>query len=147
MANLLVAQGSLNRLRASVIFDDYPELNVTGSFLGREGIRLALEGNATDYLQTMTGAVTSPVPYLLCTVTMNLIKSQPLANLFMMQFQLNTLLGGCTVRPDAAAIAPFPLNNFALEGIGPMSYAGEDPGFVVTGKAYYLVNAGFFNSN
>jgi hypothetical protein len=147
MPNLLVPQGSLNRLRASVVFDSFPELNITSSYLGREGIRFAIEGNATDYLQTMTGAVTSPVPYMLCTLTINLIKSQPLANLYKRQFEDNTLVGHATVRPDAATIEPFAINNVALEGIGPMSYAGEDPVFVITAKGYILVNAGFFNSN
>ena len=39
MANNLVLQGVLNRLRGSVVVADAPELNVTAPFLGKAGIR------------------------------------------------------------------------------------------------------------
>jgi hypothetical protein len=147
MPNIQVPQGSLNRLRASVVFPAFPQLNITSSFLGREGLRFTLEGNATDYLPVMTGAVTSPVPYMLCTMTANLVKSQIFANLYQNQLLANTLLGDATIRPDAATLDPFLLNNSVLESVGPMSFAGEEPTFVINFKGYVIVNSAFFNSN
>ena len=134
--NPLVAQGSLNRLKASVLWDLFPALNVTSSYLGRDGLRLSLEGNATDYLPTLTGAVTSPSPYMLCSVTINLVKSQPLANAYKAQFESNTLLGDCNVRPDtqAGGLGIYQLLNCTLEGIREMTYGGEDPTFVITAR-------------
>ena len=145
MANILVAQGSLNRLRASLVWTTNPSLNVVSAYLGREGIRLSLEGNATDYLPTMIGAVPSPAPYQIATVTINLIKSQQLANLYKNQFETDTLLGDLTVRPDAVSLGLYTINNAVLESVREMTFAGEDPTFVVTCKGYYLTNAAYFN--
>jgi hypothetical protein len=152
--NPLVDQGTLNRIRASVVWSNFPQLNVTSPYLGREGIRLALEGNATDYFGTMTGAVPSPAPYQICTLTLNLIKSQPLGQVYKSQFELSTLLGYCTVRPDSGpnldgnidGIGIYDLYNVVLETVREMTFAGEDPTYVVTCKGYYLVNSVLFNS-
>lgn len=42
--NPLIPQGTLNRVRASVVWPSFPNLNVTASYLGRMGIRLSLDG-------------------------------------------------------------------------------------------------------
>jgi hypothetical protein len=144
--NPLVDQGTLNRIRASVIWTDFPALNVTSPYLSREGIRLALEGNATDYFGTMTGAVPSPAPYQICTLTLNLIKSQSFSNQYKRQFEANTMLGLATVRPDSITLGIYQLNNCVLESVNAMSFAGEEPGWVVTVKGYYLVNSFLFNT-
>jgi hypothetical protein len=144
--NPLVDQGTLNRIMASVVWTNFPALNLTSPYLAREGIRLALEGNATDYFGTMTGAVPSPAPYQICTITMALVKSQPLSNQYKLQFESNTILGNCTVRPDTSTLGIYDLNNVVLESVREMTFAGEEPSFVVTGKGYYLVNSDLFNT-
>jgi hypothetical protein len=146
MPNPLVDQGQLNRIRASVVFSDHPELNVTSPYLGREGIRLALEGNATDYFGTMTGAVPSPAPYQIITLTISLLKSQPLSNVYKTTIENDTLIGLATVRPDSTALGIYTVNNSVLETVREMTYAGEDPSWVVTIKGYYLVNNFLFNT-
>lgn len=146
MPNPLIDQGTLNRIRASVVWTDFPQLNVISSYLGREGIRLALEGNATDYFGTMTGAVPSPAPYQICTLTMSLLKSQPLSNIYKNQFEADCILGMATVRPDATTLGIYSLNNVVLESVREMTFAGEDPTWVVTAKGYYLVNSFLFNT-
>jgi hypothetical protein len=146
MPNPLVDQGTLNRVVASVIWASFPQLNVTPPYLGRDGIRLALEGNATDYFGTMTGAVPSPAPYQIMTVTLNLVKSQPLSDLYKRQFEDTTLIGFGTIRPDTkTGLGIYQINNSVLESVREMSYAGEEPQFVVTVKGYYLINAALFN--
>jgi hypothetical protein len=146
MANPLLDQGVLNRIRASVVFPSNPQLSIISSNLAREGIRLALEGNATDYFGTMTGAVPSPAPYQLCTLTLNMLKSQPLSNVYKAQFELNTQIGPATVRPDATTLGLYQLNQMVLETIREMTYAGEDPVYSVTCRGYYLVNSYLFNT-
>ena len=83
--NPLVSQGSLNRLRASVVWPDNPTLNVTASYLGKEGVSLALDGEATTFINTLVGAVTSPEPYQMITLTIHLLKTQGLASLYKSQ--------------------------------------------------------------
>jgi hypothetical protein len=145
MANPLVAQGVLNRLRGSVVFASFPSLNVTASFLGEEGIRLALEGEATTFINTMAGAVTSPEPYQVCNLTINLLKTQPLANQFKSQMEQNTLLGDCTVRADASNLSPYQLINSAIQGVRELSFNGKDAGWVVMIKGYYNINSNLWS--
>jgi hypothetical protein len=162
MPNPNIQQGTLNRVKATVNIPGISNgaLNVTPSYLGKEGIRLSLEGNATDYFPSMTGAVPSPVPYQICTLTINLLKSQPFAQNYKAQFESNTLLGDITVLPDVGASAPsgiiglgptyglqpYTIRNAVLETVREMSFAGEEPLFVVTIKGYYEVNSAMFDS-
>jgi hypothetical protein len=147
--NPLVDQGSLNRIRGSVVWLTFPQLTVNAPYLGKEGIRLALEGNATDYFGTMTGAVPSPAPYQMCTLTLNLLKSQPFSNNYKLQFEKSTLIGQATVWPDIMppnGIGTYILYNCVLESVREMTFAGEDPLWIVTAKGYYLVNSDMFNT-
>jgi hypothetical protein len=141
MANPQVAQGTLNRLVASVTWTSFPALNVTPSFLNRDGIRLALDGEATRFLPTMAGAVTSPEPYQMVTLVLNLLKTQGLAALYKAQQESSCLLGSCVVRPDATTLPTYNLQNMAIEGIRELAFSGEDAGFSVTTRGYYLINS------
>jgi hypothetical protein len=159
VGNPNIQQGTLNRVKATVTIPLYPNLTITPSYLGKEGIRLALEGNASDYFPSMTGAVPSPVPYQIATLTVNLLKSQPFAQQYKLQFEDDTLIGDITVNPDVGVAAPsgsgsagiayglqqYQLRNCVLETVREMSFAGEEPLFVVTIKGYYEVNNSMFN--
>jgi|SRR5215472_16204890 len=143
--NPLIAQGTLNRLRASVVWTSFPQLNVTASFLGREGVRLALEGETTTFINTMTGAVTSPEPYMPVSLVMNLLKTQSLSSLYKQQMELNALLGDGTVRPDSITLPPYGIINCAIQSVRELNFSGEDAGFAVTIRGYYPVNSSLFN--
>jgi hypothetical protein len=148
MPNPLIAQGSLNRLRASIVWPSNASLNVTASYLGRMGIRLALDGESTLYIPTMTGAVTSPEPYMMITCTIHLLKTQQLAGLYKAQMETNALLGDGTVRPDVAAgngLGPYQITNCAIESVAELAFAGDDPGFSVRIRGYYLVNSSMWD--
>jgi hypothetical protein len=146
MAFQFTPPGVLNRLRASVVYNDFPQLNVTSNFLTTEGIRLALEGNATDLLPAMVSLVSSPAPYLAASITMSLVRSSSLASLYKLQFEDTTLMGMVTIFPDTDVINPFIINNVALESIREMALAGMEAAIVVTARGYYNVNTGFFGS-
>jgi hypothetical protein len=160
MPNPNTAQGVLNRVSALLTFATTGTLfAVTPDLLGREGIRLTLEGNATDYFPTMTGAVPSPAPFQIATLTIALLKTQPQSDTVKNRFELNTLLGQCTIQPDVPAagsplgtisgntgLGKYTLMNCVLESVNAMSFAGEDPTWVVTIKGYYEVNSLMFNT-
>jgi len=141
VANPLIQLGTLNRLVASVVWQAFPQLNVIASFLNREGIRLALDGNATAFLPAMTGAVTSPEPYQMVTLTIHLLKTQFLAPLYKQQMEQSTLLGDCVVRPDSTTFPPYDLTNMAIEGVRELNLSGEDAGWAVVTRGTYYVNA------
>ena len=144
MASPNINQGTLNRLRASVVFPAYPSLSVVSSFLGKRGISVTFIGKSTVMLDAMTGRVTSPEPYLGVTMTMHLLKSQYLANLYKLQQELFTLLSDCTVRPDAATLQPYYFSNCAIESTGNLDFSGADADFPVEIGATYMVNAALF---
>jgi hypothetical protein len=146
MAFQFTPPGVLNRLRASVVFEAFPQLNVTSGFLTTEGIRLALEGNATDLLPAMVSLVSSPAPYLAASVTMSIIRSTSLAQLYKTQIENVTLMGLVTIFPDTDALNPFVLNNVALESVREMAMAGLEAAMVVTARGYYNVNTGYFGT-
>lgn len=144
-SNPLISQGTLNRLRGSITVTNLPNLNVTASYLGEEGIGLALEGESTTFINTMTGAVTSPEPYMLCSVTVGMLRTQGLANQYKSQMELLSTIGPITVYPDASTLASYPLTNCAIESVKEMKFAGKDPYFMVTLKGYYNINSSLFN--
>jgi hypothetical protein len=144
--NPLVPQGTLNRIRASVQWTSFPGLNVTTSFLGKEGISLAFEANDTDFIDTMTGAVTSPNPYQPIRLVMNLLKTQTLANLYEAQRQSSSLLGDGMVIPDASTLTSYQITNCAIEGVDELRFNGEVASYSVRVKGYYIINNALFNS-
>lgn len=146
MAFQFTPPGVLNRLRASITWSDFPQLNVTSSFLTTEGIRLALEGNATDLLPAMVSLVSSPAPYLSASLTISLVRSSTLAAAFKTQIEDTTLIGLATIFPDTDVLNPFVINNVALESIREMAFAGMEAAMVVTARGYYNVNTGFFGT-
>lgn len=139
--NPLVDQGVLNRLRGSVIWNDFPQLNVTAAYLGLEAIRLALEGDAVEYINTMTGAVSSPQPYRMVSLTLHLLKTQQLADLYKRKEETSALLGQGTVRPDASPLSPYQIINCGILGVSDLNFAGQDPGYAVRIRGYYLINS------
>jgi hypothetical protein len=140
-ANPLVAQGQLNRVKASLTWLDHSELNVTAPFLGRDGISLSLEGNSTAFLPTLTGVVTSPEPYMMIGLTIHLVKPQALCALYVARLQANALLGNGTVRPDVIeGLPPFDVTNCAMESIREMRFNGTDDGFIVMCRGYITIN-------
>lgn len=144
-ANPLVAQGTLNRVRGAVIIDESPELNVTASFLGKEGIQMSLEGEATLMIGTMTGNVTSAEPYQMCTVKVHLLKSQAIAQVYKDRMELNSLLGGVTVKSDSSTLGNYSLLNCAVQSVDPMQLNGTDAGFVITIAGTYIINNDMWN--
>ena len=139
-----INQGTLNRIRASVVFSTSPALNVSAPFLGKRGITLAFQGDATTYIDQMTGAVTSLEPYLRVTMTMHLIKAQSFAQNYKTQLELSTLLGNCTVRPDAATMQPYFLQNCAIMSPGDQDFSGADADYPIRIGGIYQINSSLF---
>jgi len=141
MATPLIQQGTLNRLRGSVVYSSNPTLNVTAPYLAREAISIAFENDAGLLIPTLTGGVTSPEPYQMATVTINLLKSQSLANVYKTQFETYVNVGDVAIISDSATLGDYDLTNCILKGIRDITYDGNVAGFVVTLTGIYNVNA------
>jgi hypothetical protein len=140
-----VTQGTLNRLRGSVVIPSYSNLNVTAPYLGRGGISIAFEGETTTMIPTMTGTVQSPMPYQMITVTVSLLKTQSLAAQWEAQRQVLSLIGDITITTDTSTLPNYTFNNCAIDNVRELNFAGEDAGYVVTLKGYYQINSSLWN--
>lgn len=145
MSNPLVSQGSLNRLRASVVVSSDATLNITASFLGKKGISLTLEGETTALLGTMTGIVPSPEPYQMATIRAQLVKSQSLAAQYKVLMETNSVIGTITVRPDSSALPPYTFNQCAIEGVDELPFDGTDAGFLIRIRGQYPINSSLYD--
>ena len=141
-----ISQGTLNRLRASVTWNDFPALNVTASFLGADGLTLDPDGDATTFINTLTGAVTSPEPYIMVNIEMHLLRTQGLAGQYKAQWEQNSQLGNGVVRLDSSALPPFNVVNCAIMRVQALKADGKDAGYVVRVRGYYQVNQNLYDA-
>jgi hypothetical protein len=144
MANQQVLQGTLNRLLASTVFASFPQLNVTSSYLAKEGISISFDGDTSQLIGTMTSAVTSPEPYIYATVTLHLLRTQALGNAFKTQVETNTTMGSVTVYPDSVALSSFQLNNCVLQSVKELPFDGSQASLVISLRGVYNVNSELF---
>ena len=144
MANQQVLQGTLNRLLASTVFASFPELNVTSSYLAKEGISIAFDGDTSQLIGTMTSAVISPEPYIYATVTLHLLRTQALGNAYKTQVETDTTMGSVTVYPDSVALSPFQLNNCVLQAVNEMPFDGTQAALVIRLRGVYNINSQLF---
>ena len=103
----------------------------SAGFLAKAMLTLAFEGDFTTEIETQTGLVQSPEPYVAASITMNLLRTQSLAAQYQLQWLSNTVLGDCTIRGDIATssggLSSFYLNNCAIKSVRELSFAGKDP--------------------
>lgn len=145
MADPRIPQGNLNRLKASLIWNNFSQLNVTPPFMAREQLLIGWDGDATGRIPTATGLVNSPEPYQVVHVVANLIKSQSLAQAYETQRQTNTLMDGGTIRPDiasaSAGLGPYELLNMSIVNIAELRFDGSQAVYAVSFAGYMLINS------
>ena len=145
MANPIVPQGTLNRLRGSLTLPAFTALNVTAPFLGKEGISITFEGVVTTPIETMTGLVMSPEPYQRVSASIHLLKSQTLANSWKRQLETLSLIGDATIKTDAATLNPYQLSNTTIYQVAPLSFDGQNAGWTVSIVGIYYINSALWN--
>lgn len=144
-ANPLVFQGVLNKLRGSLSVILFPELNVTASYLGDDGISMAFEGEASAYLPTMTGAVPSPNPYQISTVSIALLRTQNLASVWKAQMETTTTIGDVVIRTDTPTLKDYSILNCTIKGVGEVAVNGRSPLYGLVLQGTYYVNSTLFD--
>lgn len=140
MPNPLVSQGFLNRVRGALSVTETPALNVSASYLAKDGISMRPDSPATDIIPTQTGTVGSQVPYQQVTLTVHLLKTQGLGESYRQRFLTDTSLGEIVVTPDATTFGNTTLLNCYLVNFNEVTVNGMDPSFVVTISGYMVTN-------
>lgn len=138
--NPLIQQGQLNRLQGAVHIYNFPALNVTAPYLGRRMIGLALDRDLSAFIDTATGMVISPEPYVPATVTIHLLRTQGLSLAWKTQFVNNTVIGPVTVYPDTTTLLPFDFFNCGIRRCEPLAIDGTSPDFILQLYGIYYVN-------
>lgn len=123
----IVQQGTLNRLQASVIVPSYPALNVSSSYMGKNFVSVDFEGDFAQLINTATGAVTSPEPYVYANVTVDLLRTQALSGSWLTQGQTQSALGGLQIHPDTSAFSVISLVDTIIVNVTPGVFDGQDP--------------------
>lgn len=144
MANPLQPQGTLNRALVSVSVIAFPNLNATTGFFGTKAARLSFEGDASDYIATLAGAVPSPRLYQIVTCLMYLNKSQPLAAAWEQQRLSNVVIGDVNVVTDSPTLPPYYLYNCTFQNVSDLELTGESNDYPVMLKGLYPVNSSLF---
>lgn len=143
--NPLIALGKLNRLRGTVLIPKFPGLNISAPFLGKEGIRVAYEGNLVDMLPQMAGQVQSPNVYLPASLTIQLVKTTALATAFYRQMLDDCDMGDITFRADASNLPPFELSNCGLSSLEGFDANGTSAAFPIRIAGTWFVNSTLWN--
>ena len=145
MGNPNVSQGTLNRLVTSAVFNSYPALNVTASYLDVQGIRLAFDGDGALQIKTMTGTVQSGEPFALVVASIYLLKTQPLAAAFKAQLETDTNIGHVALFGDTRVLPEYDLSNCSLLTCTDLEFNGTVVGYMVRIKGTYLLNSALWN--
>lgn len=141
MPNPKIPNGTLNKVRASIKFVDHPELNVSASYLGKQGIIISPQGNMTESLPVMTGVVQSPQPYQIVTAKFQLVRSMPLAAQFKKQWESNTIIGDAMFYSDSTQFGDFEVFNAAITSVMDISSGSDQPGVDITITGTYYINS------
>jgi len=144
MASPLQQQGTLNRGLVSVSVIQFPNLNCTSGFFGTKLARISFEGETSDYIPTLTGAVPSPRLFQIGTIAFYLNKSQSLAAAWEQQRLTNALIGDVSVVTDSAVLGSYYFQNCVLGNIADLDLTGESNDFPVMIKGVYTVNNSLF---
>lgn len=147
MGNPLVDQGVLSLLKANVIWNNFPALAVTPSFLDKAGLTLRLEGEMSTQHDTMTGLVQSPQPYVPVSLVIPLLKTQALSDAYKTQMELSVLLGDGVVYPDvnAGGLSQYQVSNMSIQSVGELSFGGSTPLFGVSCRGIYYINSSLWS--
>lgn len=143
--NPLIAQGTLNRVRASLVVAEFPNLTVASSYMGDGFVTVTLPGEFSQLLPTATGAVTSPEPYVLATVTVDLLRTQSLSTSWLTQAQTQSDIGDIQVHSDTAAFPAVQVNNVVIDSVDPGAFDGKNPVVRLTLRGVYYLNNDLWN--
>lgn len=143
--NPRVTQGTLNRVRCSVVLADHPSLNITSSYMGKSFAKITFEGDMVDQEETATGVVNSPNPYVMATVEVGILRTQSLSSSWLSQLQATGALGDCEIHSDTAAFPEITLHNAVIQHMDPGAYDGRDPVVRLTLRGVFYVNNDLWN--
>jgi hypothetical protein len=143
--NPQTSQGNLNRVRSSVIIPAFPTLNVNSSHMGKGFLDLVWDEAFGDQIETGTGVVNSPAPYVKGTCTINLLRSQALSASWQSQVDATSIIGRIVVHPDSTVYPAQTLHDCQILHASPGRMDGLNPTIDVVISGVRYVNNSLWN--
>jgi hypothetical protein len=141
-----IVQGNLNRAAVHIVVTAIPALSLTASTMAKGQAHLSFEGDATTQIGTATGVVNSPEPYLMTTLVVSILRTQPVANAWLLQQQVNAVIGAVEAYPDSTSYSPIIMQNCSIQNVDPGPYDGTDPTVKITIKGQVQINSSMWAS-
>jgi hypothetical protein len=139
--NPQTTQGNLNRVATHIVVPTFPQLNANAGYMSKGLAVVTFEPPFVEQIETATGIVNSPRPFVMGQIVINLLRSQILANAWTLQVQANATIGTVLAFPDSNTLVPFSLSNASIYDLDPGAFDGVDPTFKVTLKGTFYINA------
>lgn len=134
------AQGTLNRLLTQLTLSNFPSLNVSAENMTEDFMRANFSGAPTLQIQTGTGLVNSPAPYIMGSFSFSLLRTQSLASAWLEQLQNGSVLGSATGYSDSSVFNSITLDDAAITEFDPGAWNGTTPVVAVTITGIYYTN-------
>lgn len=135
----------VTRLSATVSFQNYPQLNLLGHNLGLDGLEFQTNSPGAILLPQMANQVVSAEPYVQVTVSIPIIRVQPVYLAWINQFLIDSVLGLCTITPDNANQGPRQITDVVIADLPDEKYDGKNPIGVFTIKGTWVGNYSLYS--
>jgi hypothetical protein len=136
-----IVQGNLNRVATHIVVTSFTALNVTASYMTKDQAKLTIDGPFVDQIETATGIINSPKPFVMGTIVINLLRSQSLANLWIQQALSQCYLGQIVAYSDSSVFDALTITQASIVDFDPGPYNGENPAVPVTVKGTFPINS------
>lgn len=145
MANPNIQLGNLNRVRASVVVPAFSALNIISSYMTDRFVSISFDEDFVGQIQTATGIVNSPEPYVMASVTTQVLRTLPIAGSYISQAQSNAILGTVVIHSDSTSFPAIRIRNASLLRPQPGEYSGKSGALDITLRGVYEVNNDLWN--
>jgi len=139
--NNSIARGVLNRIKCSVVVPSYPSLNVIPANMGRSLARIAFNGQLVNQIPTGTGLVNSPEPFVMATITIALLRTQPIAAAWFSQIQLDSNIQDATIYSDTSTFPAIALQSVVASHMDTGPFDGTSADFQLVLSGAFPVNS------
>jgi len=139
MANPLIQQGSLNKVRAQVVVPGFSNLTIISSYMGTDGLTAETE-DFCDQIGTATGTVPSPNPYAFASITIHILKTNGMVTRWWNQKDTNSQIGKITIHSDTDAFDSFDVQECVIKSLSPGKLNGTDATSILTLRGVLYIN-------
>ncbi len=141
----IVQQGTLNRVRASVVIPSFPQLNVLASYMSNSFVSAKPQGDFAELIETATGGVPSPEPFVKMLITVGLLRTQNRGEIWQEQAEVGSYIGDVVVHSDTSAFLQRTYYDCIIQKIDPEAYDGRNPENRLTIIGIYRINNSLWN--